>query len=441
MFPHFFHISLQKKNVTMNRVTFKIVLDPKSKEDARRLFLLVTFNRQSRQYSLGINEKLTKEQFDNKRLALTKDVMDKALPYLNKANEIVKLMGDSFSFEKFKNNWKGLSERNIDITEYIEDIYIHYIAANQNLAPSTIDSYKTAYKRINNYKKLKITDWDKKYIQGFVDSLCKEGKEKGGEISSHTIWNYIRSLRALYNYAGRFFSLSDDIFKGIRIKPTIPIMKVLTPEELKLFYEYNPSTKRLSFAKDMFFISCGLYGANFADIIRLKNSNFEGDFISFMREKSGDRIVNPEPIQFHVDEDTMGLINKYGHLNPDRPQDYVFPFITSGLDSRQILTKTKNLTRRVNNGLNRIGKELGIKNLTSMVARHTAVTGLLKSGYNVYDVYSLLGHTSITTTQHYIHRLPKSKQINISNALLPSLEGSDGDEMMELMSSPIEETE
>ena len=52
----------------MNKVTVMITLDAKSQEEKKSVFLAVRHERKTGQYSLGINTKLTKHEFNNPRL-------------------------------------------------------------------------------------------------------------------------------------------------------------------------------------------------------------------------------------------------------------------------------------------------------------------------------------------------------------------------------------
>ena len=52
----------------MRKIRARIILDAKSKEEKKSIFLAVTHERTTRQYSLGIDVKLTKDEFSNHRL-------------------------------------------------------------------------------------------------------------------------------------------------------------------------------------------------------------------------------------------------------------------------------------------------------------------------------------------------------------------------------------
>ena len=91
----------------MSKATCKIVLDTKSKEPEKRLFLSVTYQRQAYKYSLGLHYKLTKEQFENKNLKVTKEALAEAEPEKQRAESIIKKLGPNFSFSKFKSIFKG----------------------------------------------------------------------------------------------------------------------------------------------------------------------------------------------------------------------------------------------------------------------------------------------------------------------------------------------
>ena len=90
----------------MNIATCKITLDTKSNEMEKRLFLSITYQRQAYQYSLGLNYKLTKEQFDNKKLKITKEALAKAEPEKLRAEQIIASLGDHFTFSAFKKKFK-----------------------------------------------------------------------------------------------------------------------------------------------------------------------------------------------------------------------------------------------------------------------------------------------------------------------------------------------
>lgn len=50
----------------------------------------------------------------------------------------------------------------------------------------------------------------------------------------------------------------------------------------------------------------------------------------------------------------------------------------------------------------KLGKEFGIDNLTTYVARHTFATVLKRSGVNIAIISESLGHSDLSTTQIYL---------------------------------------
>ena len=89
VFTNYKYIFAQNEN-DMNKVTVMITLDAKSQEEKKSIFLAVRHERKTKQYSLGINTKLTKHEFNNPRLKITKDVLEQARPYQVKAESIFK---------------------------------------------------------------------------------------------------------------------------------------------------------------------------------------------------------------------------------------------------------------------------------------------------------------------------------------------------------------
>lgn len=136
----------------MNKATCKIVLDTKSKETKKKLFLSVTFQRQAYKYSLGLDYKLTKEQFDNKNLKITKEALAEAEPEKLRAENIIKNLGANFTFSKFKSIFKGNEVvPGCVMSDKIADIYSSYLKDHPKLSQGTIDSYKTTINHLTAF--------------------------------------------------------------------------------------------------------------------------------------------------------------------------------------------------------------------------------------------------------------------------------------------------
>ena len=169
----------------MNKASAKIILDAKSKEEKKRIFIAVTHERMTRQYSLGIDVKLTKDEFNNHRLKVTKEALELAEPYRIKAEKIIRELDDNFSLIRFSERFRGGSMTGDTSSRKISDIYDQYLNDHRCLHQGTADNYRTIVNHITKFRPgLKITDLDVDMILKLQDHIrTNYRKEKGKEMS------------------------------------------------------------------------------------------------------------------------------------------------------------------------------------------------------------------------------------------------------------------
>lgn len=410
----------------MNKANAKIILDAKSKEEKKRIFLAVTHERKTRQYSLDIDMKLTREEFNNPRLKVTKDAIELARPHLDKAIKIINDLGEDFSFISFMARFK--EKRDVStMSKEINDIFSHYVEEHRNLAQGTIDNYKTIITHLNNFKPgIKITDLNIDMLLKLQEYIRNSHlKKTGNQMSETTMSIYMRALRAIYKYAEVHFDLSPKQYpfgkNKISISNSPSSHRAMTDEDFKKLTSYHPINKNEEFAYDMFFISFGLAGMNTADIISIKNKNIDNTKLEFIREKTKNRTEKRNVIQLDIPDKVYSLINKYASLCPDSPEEYIFPFFTNKMSEKQRLRKRKDVNKKINKNLKEICDKLGIEPVTTYWARHTIATKLYNAGQTSSVISKLLGHSSTKTTDNYLGQLGLTKmkevETNISSFL------------------------
>lgn len=435
----------------MNKVTVMITLDAKSQEEKKSIFLAVRHERRTRQYSLGINTKLTKPEFENPRLKITKDALELARPYQVKAETIIRDLGDDFSFIKFKERFRGDNQVVNNASRDINDVFSQFIQDRKNLHQGTIDSYKSIINHINNFKHgIKITDLDVDMILKLQEHIqSKFRKEHGRELSETTMDIYMRALRALYNYAQTKFNLPREHYpfgsNKIVIHSCESSHRAMSDEDFTRFISYKPSNRDEEFAHDMFIISYGLVGMNNADIFNIKNKNIkDGSKLEFIREKTRDRTTKRIVINLIIEPKILALITKYGAIVPEAPDDYIFPFYNKEMTEKQKLRKRKDVTRAIDRSLKTICSNVGIPPITLYWARHTIATNLYNAGRSAEVISKLLGHADIKTTNTYLGQLGLKKQEEVANDIsnfLKDLEietaGNSNEDLERLASEPL----
>jgi integrase/recombinase XerD len=118
------------------------------------------------------------------------------------------------------------------------------------------------------------------------------------------------------------------------------------------------------------------------------------------------------PIRAEVKE----IILRWGNKTLD-PESYVFPILKDGLTPKQMKTRTKDFTKRVNTGLKKVGELLGLKKLTTYTARHTFSMMARRKGASNEFIQNALGHASMSTTETYLHGFEVEEKRAISDKL------------------------
>lgn len=391
-----------KKNATV-----KIVLNPQSNETQKSVKLRITFNRVTRFRAIPSDIKLTDKEFSNEKLKKTKEVMAVARKAHSAAETICDELGTSFTWIEFdlrynKSVWSKETLVEIEGWETLLEAYFN----KKSLAYSTKDNYKNAVKWIKRYQPTStVADVTEEFVQGWIAFMRKiHKKTTKQDISVNTLGMYIRAIRALYNYAvTKKLVVDTHPFEGVL--ESAPRQKTSVPSaDWIKFANYKPEEgSNLEFAHDFARLSFALGGANMRDILSFKNSNVDGNYITFTRVKT-ERVGTV--VRLPLNGAARAIIEKHGVLNPKKPNAYIFPFFTADMTDKSLYYKRDSILKKVNGGISEICDALGIETFTTYNIRHTfAVLTRDKKGFTVEQLSKLLGHKNVTTTQIYLNSI------------------------------------
>lgn len=304
---------------------------------------------------------------------------------------------EEYTHEKLRNRLKKGRKTYIDVA------FDNKIAElTKNGQAGTAAGYATAKNFINKYATgLRFVDVTTQWLEKFeVWALNKEG------INETSLSIYLRSLRALFNDAIK----SGDVPRGVYpfaskekegyYIPTGEGTKIaLTVEQMNRIasLELTGSPER---CRDMFLLSFHLGGINFKDMLLLKWKNIRGGEVHFIREKTKRTTRGQKSISVPYTDPAKRIIERWGNADKS-PDAYVIPYLTDGLSPEKLRDSVKSFTHQVNDQLKKIGKELEIEGLSSMVARHSFATILKNSGAPQAFIGETLGHKSSKTTENY----------------------------------------
>ena len=204
---------------------------------------------------------------------------------------------------------------------------------------------------------------------------------------------YMRNLRAIYNQAVEqgltpqnlpFSRVYTGIAKTVKRAVNIEEVQKIKAKEL------SPDSTA-DFSRNIFLFSLYTCGMSLTDIAHLKKSDLQGDYLSYCRQKTGQRIsIRWEPCM-------QQLVDKY--KNDDSP--YLLPLISRpGEDEER---QYQNMIHLINHHLKNLGEELGLSSkLTSYVARHSWASIAKSQDVPVSAISEAMGHTTERTTRIYL---------------------------------------
>ncbi|NOT91958.1 phage integrase SAM-like domain-containing protein [Ferruginibacter sp.] len=264
----------------------------------------------------------------------------------------------------------------------------------------TASSYQgviNVLKTFANGKTLSFTDINYSFLSRFET----DHKSRGNGINGLAV--YMRTIRAVYNRA---------IKEGVAEKESYPFIdyKIKTAPTAKRALEWEllnkivickiPIKHRCFNARNYFVASYMMYGMNFADMAFLKKTDIVNGRINYRRQKTS------KLYDIKITDSLNKILSYYIELNPD--SEYVFPIIkreTAETQAKDIVWARK----RYNKRLKDIAELCGIETkVTSYVSRHSFATQAMLMEVPVKAISTMLGHSSLKTTETYLQSLPSN---------------------------------
>ncbi|MBS1773049.1 MAG: site-specific integrase [Bacteroidetes bacterium] len=214
---------------------------------------------------------------------------------------------------------------------------------------------------------------------------------------------YMRTIRAIYNKAVKAGLVEKELypFNDYKIKTTPTEKRALDWEFIKKIIEQDIKPGQGCFnARNYFVASYMMYGMNYTDMAFLKKSDISDGRIKYRRKKTS------KLYDIKITANLETILSFYINRNPE--SEYVFPILkrdTPLLQYRDIEWARK----RYNKKLKDLAAMCGIEgNLTSYVSRHSFATQAMLQQVPLNAISSMLGHSSLKTTQVYLKSLPNN---------------------------------
>lgn len=279
----------------------------------------------------------------------------------------------------------------ISFREYAEKEIIN---KRKSHSYSTSQNYRTA---LNSF--LKFMNGEDIHFHKINSILMEEYQKwlKNNNISLNTISCYMRSLRAIYNRGvDSRHAVQQNPFKKVFTGIEKTGKRSISKEEIRRLQSLKlQSGTYICLVRDIFLFSFYACGIPFVDIAHLKKSQITKGYLTYARQKTGQKIRIPlEPCM-------TVILDKY--ISESR--EYIFPIIDSS-DRETAYRQYRTGICRYNKTLKQLEKKCGDEcNLSSYVARHTWASLAYQSNIDLHVISSALGHTTPRTTFIYIKEI------------------------------------
>jgi len=271
-----------------------------------------------------------------------------------------------------------------------------YLQFNKNMADKSIESYSGDLRQFNEFLKKNESfavpyekETDLFAIRAFLGSRQKVSKKT-------TIARKLNSLRAFFDFLVKTGIREDNPAREITSpKQDKPLPKVLNFDEVASFLDYKNEGKRgedvfINLRDNAVFELIYSSGLRISEAIGLNIENMD-TFGGFVKVKGKGRKERVVPVAGKA----MESLKKYLKIR-------------MGYSLEGPLFLNKERERITVRSIQRIFKDRLIKSgilkdATPHSLRHSCATHLLDEGGNLRLIQELLGHSSLSTTQKYLH--------------------------------------
>ena len=286
--------------------------------------------------------------------------------------------------------------------------YLEYCTYRKELDTKTIKAYRIDLTQFFSY--VQSAEPEKETIEQYITDLHKKYKQK-------TIKRKIASIKAFYSYLEEEELVEQNPFRKIKVKfkETVILPRIIPREEIEQLLNYIyaslSSLSRIQYKHslrdaaviEVFFAT----GARVYEIsnIRVENINLNSGLIRIMGKGGKERYIQISNTA------VLDILRKYYAENEPEIKKSGYFFINNRgnrYTEQSIRLMLKKYTLKA--GIQR--------KITPHMFRHSFATYLIEEGVDVSCVQQILSHSSIKTTQIYIHVAAK-KQADILRELHP----------------------
>lgn len=404
---------------------FEIVLTPRNKRKDGLLDLCIRYiNKGDVMYLpiIKMDPQTYKQIFTDKRTD-EKCIKwrEQCAGYITRCERIYNRM-NSFNKKEFREIFYERNKgKNLDENEHslkLSDMFTEYVKVTI-LKNKTKDHYHTTSNVLNTFKKdLTINDINKDFLTNFSNH-----KKNIENCSQATVDSHMRNLRSVINYYRNVKKGLPNDFdypfgKGkFIISSFFPSKSVLTNKEIQSIVDFNDfKTDEQKYARDIWLTLYRMNGINFADLLRMKWTDIQGNILSITRKKTETtRKSNIKPIVIPYTEKVKEVLNRIGN----KKTPYILGKLEDGYSEITFDNICGKFKQKINRQLVFLTEELNLSvPLKLGKARDCYATTLDRADVSMQKISNMLGHSNVLVTEHYIGSLSAEKTFDINDCIM-----------------------
>ena len=286
--------------------------------------------------------------------------------------------------------------------------YLEYCRFRRELDEKTLKAYRIDLRQF--FETVMSEEPSKTEIEEYITGLHKSYKQK-------TVKRKIASVKAFYNYLEEEEYIEESPFRRIKVKfkETVVLPRIIPRDEIEqlLNYMYSCHKKQTEYEKrywlrDMAVVE-GFFGTG-ARVYEISNIaadcvNLNTGAVKIMGKGGKERYI------LISDPGVLQLLREYYEENENEIKKSGYFFV-----NKRGERFTEQSIRLM---MKKYVKLAGIdRNITPHMFRHSFATYLIEEGVDISCVKEILGHSSIKTTQVYVH-IATTKQAEILRSKHP----------------------
>ncbi|MFX0558094.1 tyrosine-type recombinase/integrase [Maribacter sp. CXY002] len=394
-------------------MNFNFYLSSYIKKNGTQLIRLKLETSQKDVQYLDTGISIKRNQWDIKKKKIKKHVLEEQLngSLVSMLNEVQKIYYGNAGVSA-KRLLKLIKNRQKYASMSFVDFYQNYI--DEKKLEGKIRTAISQQKSLNKFKafvgNINFSELTIELVRDYEKDMLIKGNK------TNTISLNIDNLKKVMNIAEKQGLIINNPIKSYKTKREHSEKQFLSVQEIDKLSQHNlmAGRKGMNVARDIFLFSFYAAGMRFSDVCKLKWSNISENHIVYVMSKSKERAGSKRTVP--LNNSSLEILKKYEGRNAT----FIFPplYGWENKTKEEIETRIMSKNQMLNVSLKLLDKRLGFgKGLSFHMAKHSFADFAVKNNTSLLMASKLLGHTKLSTTQHYLKDFYQKEQVDEMNRL------------------------